>query len=91
VDRAIDPEHFGALLPYCDGPIPDLVAAGIAKRRPGVDPAEVVACGLDGLRKMIEEHVHVGGSKFVVIPLVEPVDWDGHLAEVAETLLPLQT
>ena len=37
-DRKIDPEHFGALLPYCDGPIPDIVAAGIAKRRPGVDP-----------------------------------------------------
>jgi probable F420-dependent oxidoreductase len=88
--RSIDPEHFGALLPYCDGPIPDLVAAGIARRRPGIDPAEVVASGLDGLRKMIEQHIHVGGSKFVVIPLVEPDDWDAHLAEVAETLLPLQ-
>ena len=22
-DRKIDPEHFGALLPYCDGPIPE--------------------------------------------------------------------
>ena len=37
---------------------------------------------------MIERHVDVGGSKFVVIPLVEPADWDDHLAEVAETLLP---
>lgn len=91
VDRKIDPEHFGALLPYCEGPIPDVVAAGIAKRRPGVDPTRVIASGLDGLRTMISEHIEVGGSKFVVIPLVEPDDWDAHLTEVADALLPLQT
>ena len=49
-DRAVDPEHFGALLPYVEGPIPDIVAAGIARRRPDVDPTQVVAAGLDGLR-----------------------------------------
>lgn len=90
-DRKIDPEHFGALLPYCEGPIPDIVAAGIAKRRPGIDPTRVIASGLAGLRTMITEHIEVGGSKFVVIPLVEPDDWDAHLTEVAEALLPLQT
>lgn len=90
--REIDPEHFGALLPYCDGPIPDVVTAGIAKRRPGVDPTDVVASGLDGLRTMIERHVEVGGSKFVVIPVIEPVgDWDEHLAAVADALFALQT
>jgi len=89
-DRAIDPEHFGALLPYCEGPIPDVVAAGIARRRPGVDPAAVVAQGLDGLQAMVKQHIEVGGSKFVVIPIVEPSDWDRHLAEVADALLPLQ-
>ena len=36
--REIDPEHFGALIPYTDGPIPEVVAAGIAQRRPGVEP-----------------------------------------------------
>jgi probable F420-dependent oxidoreductase len=90
-DRTIDAEHFGALLPYVEGPIPDIVMAGIRKRRPDVDPTEVIASGLDGLRKMIEQHIEVGGSKFVVIPLAEPSDWDEHLAEVAATLLPLQS
>jgi probable F420-dependent oxidoreductase len=89
-DRKVDPEHFGALLPYVEGPIPDIVRAGIRKRRPDVDPSEVIASGLDGLRDMIEQHVAVGGSKFVVIPLTEPDDWDEHLATVASTLLPLQ-
>lgn len=87
--RAIDPEHFGALIPYTDGPIPDIVAAAVARRRPDVDPSLVVASGLTGLRSMIEQHVEVGGSKFVVIPLAEPDDWSEHLAEVAGALLPL--
>ena len=69
-DREIDPEHFGALIPYCDGPIPDVVAAAVAHRRPGVEPERMIASGLDGLRTMIGEHIDVGASKFVVIPLV---------------------
>lgn len=89
--RAIDPEHFGALVPYSEGPLPDVVAAGIAKRRPDVDPAEVVAAGLEGLQAMLRRHIDAGGSKFVVIPLAEPDDWDAHLAEVADAVLPLQT
>lgn len=90
-DRKIDPEHFGALIPYVDGPIPDIVAAGIARRRPGIDPGAVVASGLDGLRAMIEQHIDAGGSKFVVVPIMEPPDWDAHLREVADVVLPLQT
>ncbi len=91
VGRELDPEHFGALLPYCDGPIPEVVAAAVAQRRPGVDPARMIASGVDGLAAMIKEHIDVGASKFVVIPLAEPDDWDAHLGEVADAVLPLQT
>ncbi len=90
-DRKIDPEHFGALIPYCDGEIPDIVRAGILKRRPDVRTEDVVATSLTGLRDMVEQHIEAGGSKFVAIPIVEPADWDEHLAEAAATLLPLQT
>lgn len=89
--RQVDPEHFGALLPYTEGPLPEVAAAGIARRRPGVDPAEVVASGLDGLRTLIERHIAAGASKFVVVPLSEPASWADHLAAVAEVVLPLQT
>jgi probable F420-dependent oxidoreductase len=89
--RQIDPEHFGALIPYAVGPIPEVVAAAVAHRRPGVEPARMIASGLDGLHTMITEHLAVGASKFVVIPLVEPDDWGAHLGEVADALLPLQT
>jgi probable F420-dependent oxidoreductase len=89
--RAVDPEHFGVLLPYCEGALPDAVAAGIARRRPGLDPSEVVATGLEPLAAMVRRHVEVGASKFVVVPLVEPRHWDTHLGELAAALLPLET
>jgi hypothetical protein len=40
---------------------------------------------------MLRAHLAVGASKFVVIPLAEPEDWDAHLTEVADALLPMQT
>lgn len=88
--RILDPEHFGAVVPYCDGPIPDLMAAALTARRPDVHPSRVIASGLDRLRQMIGEHIEAGGSKFVVIPVAEPDHWEPHLAEVADALLPLQ-
>ncbi|MDZ7675711.1 MAG: TIGR03619 family F420-dependent LLM class oxidoreductase [Acidimicrobiales bacterium] len=90
-DRTIDPEHFGALIPYGDGGIPDAVADFVAQRRPGTDPAEVVAPGIADLPAHLERFVEVGASKFVVVPFTEPERWDDHLAEVADAVMPLQT
>ena len=88
--RAIDPEHFGALVPYGVDGIPDAVGAFLARRRPDVDPAEVVAGDLDSLRTLLERFVEVGASKFVVVPVGEPEDWADHLAEVADRVMPMQ-
>jgi probable F420-dependent oxidoreductase len=89
--RELDSEHWGALIAYTDGPIPDLVAAALSARRPDLDdPGEVIASGLDGLHDRIEQFVAVGTSKFVVIPLSEPADWDAELVRVGDALLPLQ-
>ena len=89
-DRSIDPEHFGALVPYGVEGVPDLVAAFLAKRRPDVDPADVVAGSLSDLKAQLERFVEAGASKFVVVPFVEPDRWDDHLAEVADVVMPLQ-
>ena len=89
--RAIDPEHIGALIAYRDGPLPDVLAAFIAKRRPDADPTTMVPEGLDAVRATIESMVEVGASKFVVLPLVEPEDWSAELERVAAALFPLQT
>lgn len=88
--RAIDEEHFGALIPYATAGVPDVLAAFLAKRRPGVDAADVVAGDLLSLGSLIERFVEAGASKFVVVPLTEPGDWPDHLAEVAATVQPLQ-
>ncbi len=89
-ERAIDPEHFGALVPYGVDGVPDAVATFLASRRPDVDPADVVAADLPSLRTQLERFVDAGASKFVVVPFVEPERWDDHLALVADAVLPLQ-
>jgi probable F420-dependent oxidoreductase len=92
--RAIDPEHFGVLLPYVGdgggGVVPDLVAAAVRARRPDVDPNEVIPTGLAGVRAAIERFLAVGASKFVLVPVGEPASWDDELGSVAEAVLPLQ-
>jgi probable F420-dependent oxidoreductase len=88
-DRMIDPEHFGALIAYRDGPVPDVLTAFIQRRRPDVDPDDVVperSAIVDVMKRMID----VGASKFVLIPLNEPTDWRRELEEIAELALPLE-
>jgi probable F420-dependent oxidoreductase len=89
-DRAIDPEHLGVLVLYTRGELPDAVAAVIASRQRKHDPREVVASGIDGLRRQVERFIGVGASKFVVVPLGEPDDWDAELEELAAELKPLE-
>jgi probable F420-dependent oxidoreductase len=91
--RAIDPEHWGALIPYltAEGALPDALVAAVAARRPDGDATEVVPAGLPALRTAVERFVAVGVSKFVVVPVVEPEDWTDHLADVADATLDLVT
>jgi probable F420-dependent oxidoreductase len=90
-EREIDTEHFGALVAYSAGPVPDLVAAAIQRRRPDLDPADLIPDSLPALRARIESFIDAGASKFVVVPLAEPDDWDAELEAVASTLKPLET
>lgn len=91
-DRAIDPEHFGALVPYlpAPGPIPDALAAVVAARKPGADPADIVPAGIGAIPAALERFAAVGASKFVLVPVVEPESWPDHLAEVASAVRPLE-
>jgi probable F420-dependent oxidoreductase len=93
-DREIDPEHFGALVIYTEGPIPDQLAEMVARRRPDLDdPAELIPSGLPALRARIEAMIEAGASKFVVVPLTEPnaAGWREELEAVAAELKPLET
>lgn len=92
--RTIDPEHFGVLIPYAMGPLPEATRLGLMKRRPEVDVDDIVAIGWDALERLIAAFVAVGTSKFVLIPFSEPGSPEAmvdHLADAARVLLPLQT
>jgi probable F420-dependent oxidoreductase len=92
-DRTFDPEHWGALIPYLPtaGPLPDVLVAAVAARRPEVDARRIVPAGLDAVGAMISEFVDAGASKFVLVPVVEPEGWEAHLADVAAVVRPLGT
>jgi probable F420-dependent oxidoreductase len=91
--RAIDPEHYGVLVPYALGPVPEAVLAALGRRRADLaDPSVLVPNGIAALRDRIEAFIEVDFSKFVVLPIAEP-DPDAvpdHLAWLADELLDLQ-
>jgi probable F420-dependent oxidoreductase len=89
-DRSIEPEHYGASITYVEDEIPDYLAERITRRRPGIDPRELVPVGLAGTRELMKRFVDVGFSKFVVRPAREPERWTAELQRIAEALLPLE-
>jgi probable F420-dependent oxidoreductase len=88
--RAIDPEHFGALVVYAHDRIPPALVASIATRRPDLDPAALVPVGFKALRARLEEFVAVGVSKLVVRPAEGPRSWTAELENLAEAVLGMQ-
>ncbi len=93
-DRTIDDDHYGVLIPYSFGTVPEPLKRLLAKRRPDLDDiTELVPDSWGSLQSMIERFVAVGTTKFVVLPLDEPNDadaWVSHLGEAADALKPLE-
>lgn len=93
--RTIDDDHYGVLIPYANGPVPEALLAGLAKRRPDLaDPGVLVPQGWDALMATIDRFVAVGTTKFVILPLSEPATpdlWEAHLEEAAPIVLARQT
>jgi probable F420-dependent oxidoreductase len=89
--RAIDPEHFGAMVLYTHDEVPDALAEILRARNPDAAVDDVVGRGWDGVRALCERYVDAGFSKLVLVPLHEPRDWDAELAAGAAAVLPIQT
>lgn len=90
-ERRIDPEHLGVLVTYTRRRIPEPLERFLARRRPAVDPRDIVPVGLGELRERLRAFIDVGASKFVVAPLDEPLDPDAELPALADALFDLQT
>ena len=93
-ERSIDDDHYGVLIPYSFGVVPDVILRLLAKRRPDLDDVtQLVPSSWDGVAQLIQQFVDVGTTKFVVLPVDEPRNaeqWSAHIAEAAGTLLPLE-
>jgi hypothetical protein len=94
-DREIEDEHYGALIPYANGPVPEAVLNGLRARRPDLaDINELIPSDWQQLGTLIRRFVDAGTSKFVILPLNEPGTadaWVAHLEEAATTVIPWQT
>lgn len=87
--REIDQEHFGVLIGYTDGEIPDRLVEFAKRRHPDREAGDVIA-HRDNLAERIESFIEVGASKFVVVPLDEPTDWSPELEDIASRVLSLE-
>ena len=87
--RSISGEHFGMSIGYATAPIDPATARTMVARRPR--SVELTPVGLPALRKLLEQFIAVGFSKFVVRPLVTPKSWRAELEALAAAVGDLQT
>ena len=89
--RHIDDDHYGLSVPVAFDGLPDPLRAAIARRRPHTDPELLVANGWDGARRMLEQYVEAGLSKFVVRPAAKTEEPFGAFVDgFVRELKPLQ-
>ncbi|TAM67093.1 TIGR03854 family LLM class F420-dependent oxidoreductase [Mycobacterium sp.] len=73
--RRIEPDHFGISLAVSNGELPAELAAAVRKRRPDLDPDELIAAGWDRLHHQLDAYLEAGLTKFVIRPAGSaPVD-----------------
>jgi probable F420-dependent oxidoreductase len=66
--REVEADHFGLSVPVVLDGMPDTLLASIRRRRPDADPATLVPVGWAGARRLLEQYVEAGLSKFVIRP-----------------------
>jgi probable F420-dependent oxidoreductase len=87
--REIEPDHYGINLAVGDGELPAPVLAGIRKRRPDLDPNELVAADWPTLHRRLDAYIDAGLTKFVIRP-VGGMDVERFFDEFVSELVPRQ-
>jgi probable F420-dependent oxidoreductase len=67
-NRQIEPDHFGISLAVADGEVPAELAMAARRRRPDVDPGELIAADWDQLHRQLDGYLAAGLTKFVIRP-----------------------
>ena len=88
--RSVEDDHFGLSLPVALDGVPESLRASISRRRPDTDPELLVAVGWDGARRMIEQYVEAGLSKFVVRAAAPAEPFGKFVDSFVRELIPLQ-
>jgi probable F420-dependent oxidoreductase len=89
--REVDPEHFGLSIGYSRGAPSAAQLESLRRRRPDIDPRELLPVGRDGLRSAVQCYIDAGLSKFVLRPLGLGDTLEGEVSWLAEAVLDLQT
>jgi probable F420-dependent oxidoreductase len=89
-NRQIEPDHFGISLAVADGELPPQVAAAVRRRRPDVDPGELIATSWDQLHRQIDAYLDAGLTKFVVRPAGDK-PFDDFIDRFVAELVPRQS
>ncbi|WP_094293698.1 TIGR03854 family LLM class F420-dependent oxidoreductase [Mycobacterium neumannii] len=66
--REVEPDHFGINLAVADGAASPQMLAAISRRRPDVDPSELIAGGWPQLHRQLDAYLDAGLTKFVIRP-----------------------
>ncbi len=66
--RHIEPDNFGISLAVADGELTGELAAAARRRRPDLDPGELIAVGWDQLHRQLDAYLDAGLTKFVIRP-----------------------
>ncbi|WP_188316841.1 TIGR03854 family LLM class F420-dependent oxidoreductase [Solihabitans fulvus] len=88
--REIEEDHFGCTLVLATDGIPPALAAAIRERQPDLDPAELVAHSWSDARRLVEQYVEAGLSKFVIVPSATSPAFGEFLDGFTTELMPLQ-
>ena len=64
--REVEADHFGINLAVLDGELPDALAVAIRKRRPDLDPTELVSDSWTQLHRKLDAYIDAGLTKFVI-------------------------
>ena len=66
--REIEPDHYGISLAVGNGELPAPVVTAIRRRRPDLDPSELVATDWPTLHRQLDDYIAAGLTKFVIRP-----------------------
>jgi probable F420-dependent oxidoreductase len=89
--REVEDDHYGISLPVATDGIPAELIASVWERRPDADPATLIAANWAEARRMVEQYVAAGLSKFVVRPAGAVSSFRRFLDEFVREMMPLQT